>query len=74
MWLRVIDHVDGYDDLKSPDNADRVKLKEYFSGDKEQIHADECIMRLNAMIAADDAEVEKKLEPSAEESSGDQVT
>jgi len=70
MWLRVINRVEGYDDLNEEESADKRKLQEYFGGDVERIHVDECIRRLNEMISADDAEVEKKFEPSSEESSG----
>jgi len=61
MWLRVIIRVEGYDDLLEPDNSDKQKLQVYFSGDKERIHVDECISRLNEMISAEDVEVEKKI-------------
>ena len=71
MWLRVIDHVDGYDDLPEPDNSNKQKLQDYFSGDIETIHVSECILRLNDMIGAEDAEIEKKSELSSEESSGE---
>ncbi len=71
MWLRIIDHVEGYDDLLEPDNSNVHKLKEYFGGDIETIHVSECILRLNEMIGAEDAEIEKKSEPSSEELSGE---
>jgi hypothetical protein len=74
MWLRIIDHVDGYDDLPESDNSDKQKLREYFSGDIETIHVNECILRLNDMIGAEDAEVEKKSELSYEGSSGEVIT
>ena len=74
MWLRVINRVEGYDDLNEADSQNVAKLQEYFGGDVERIHVDECIRRLNEMISADDAEVEKKLEPSSEESSGEQLS
>lgn len=67
MWLRIIDHVDGYDDLSEPMNSDKKELHKYFSGDIETIHVNECILRLNDMIGAEDAEIEKKSELSAEE-------
>lgn len=71
MWLKIINHVDGYDDLDETQSKDRAELHKYFGGDVERIHVDECIQRVNTMISADDVEVEKKLEPSSEESSGE---
>ena len=72
MWLRVINRVEGYDDLNEEESQNKAKLQDYFGGDVERIHVDECINRVNEMIGAEDAEVEKKFEPSLEESSGEQ--
>lgn len=72
MWLKIIDHVDGYDDLTEAESKNRAELHKYFGGDVERIHVDECITRVNDMIGAEDVEVEKKLEPSSEELSGEQ--
>lgn len=71
MWLQIINRVEGYDDLNELESQDKKKLQKYFSGDIERIHVDECIVRVNEMISAEDVEVEKKLEQSSEESSGE---
>ena len=73
MWLKIINRVKGYDDLNEEDCQNKAKLQDYFNTDgQERIHVDECISRLNEMISAEDVEVEKKSEPSLEESSGEQ--
>lgn len=73
MWLKVINRVKGYDDISEDDRSNKLELQKYFNTDgQERIHVDECIRLLLEMIGADDVEVEKKLEPSLEESSGEQ--
>lgn len=65
MWVRIINRVEGYEDLPEADRDNVEKLKNYFDSDVERIHVDECITRVNELIGAEDADLEKKSEQSS---------